>query len=314
MKRALITGISGFVGGHLGELLLSQGYEVHGTCFGDSDRVIPGVPFVLHEMNLCDAKNVNEVFQSVQPDVIFHLAAQSSAALSWKKPALTVAINLGGTVNVLETVRSICPQSSVLLIGSSEEYGRIAADAPIVDERREAVPVNPYAVTKLAQNRMGSVYAGAYQLKVVMTRAFNHIGPRQSGPFVIPSFAQQIVDIERGKQPPVIKVGNLEASRDFSDVRDVVRAYWLLSQKGIAGETYNIGSGKAHKIRDILDLMLSMAQVPIEVQVDPARLRPSDTPLILCNASKLQKDTDWKPQIPLEQSIADTLAWFRRRK
>lgn len=313
MKRALITGISGFVGGYLGEQLLSEGWELHGTCFGDGDRVRKGLRCVLHEMNLCDEKNVRQVIANVKPDCVFHLAAQSSAALSWKKPRLTMDINLGGAINLLEAVRECCPDCSLLLIGSSEEYGAISAHTPKVDENYPLNPTNPYAVSKMAQERLGALYAKAYGMKIMMTRAFNHIGPGQSEQFVVPSFARQIAGIEKGLQPPVLKVGNLQAKRDFTDVRDVVRAYTALSRQGTPGESYNIGSGCSHSIQSILDRLIALSSAKVRIETDPERLRPSDTPEIVCDSSKLAQATGWTPVIPLEQSLKDILAYYRNQ-
>lgn len=313
MKRALITGISGFVGGYLGEQLLSESWELHGTCFGDGDRVRKGLRCVLHEMNLCDEKNVRQVIANVKPDCVFHLAAQSSAALSWKKPRLTMDINLCGAINLLEAIRECCPDCSLLLIGSSEEYGAISAHTPKVDENYPLNPTNPYAVSKMAQERLGALYAKAYGMKIMMTRAFNHIGPGQSEQFVVPSFARQIAGIEKGLQPPVLKAGNLQAKRDFTDVRDVVRAYTALSRQGTPGESYNIGSGCSHSIQSILDRLIALSSAKVRIETDPERLRPSDTPEIVCDSSKLAQATGWTPVIPLEQSLKDILAYYRNQ-
>ena len=314
MKRALITGISGFVGGYLGEELLAQGYELHGTCFGDRERMRRGLRCQLHEMNLCDEKNVRQVISEVNPHRVFHLAAQSSAALSWKKPKLTMEINLCGAVNLLEAIRTTCPESSVLMIGSSEEYGKISASAPRVDENYPLFPTNPYAISKMAQESLSVLYARSYGLNIVMTRAFNHIGPGQSDQFVVPSFAHQLIRIEKSLQEPIIRVGNLSARRDFTDVRDVVRAYVALSEHGMAGEVYNIGTGRSHSIEDILKKLIDLSALNVKVEVDPARLRPSDTPEIICDCRKLKAICGWEPLIPLEQSLRDILAEFRTQE
>ena len=314
MKRALITGISGFVGGYLGAELLVQGYELHGTCFGDRDKVRPGLKCQLHEMNLCDEKNVLQVISAVHPDLIFHLAAQSSAALSWKKPRLTIDINLCGAANLLEAIRTECPSSSVLMIGSSEEYGAISSNNPLVDETYPLSPANPYAVSKMAQESLSALYAKSYGLHIVMTRAFNHIGPGQSDQFVVPSFAHQLIQIEKGLHEPVLRVGNLSARRDFTDVRDVVRAYIALSKHGQSGEAYNIGTGRSHAIDAILKQLIELSGLSLSVEVDPARLRPSETPEIVCDCRKLRAICDWQPQIPLEQSLKDILDWFRNQE
>ena len=314
MKRALITGISGFVGGYLGEELLARGYELHGTCFGDRERMRRGLKCELHEMNLCNEENVRNVISEIRPDRIFHLAAQSSAALSWKKPRLTMEINICGAVNLLEAVRTYCPDTPVLMIGSSEEYGTISALTPLVDEHHPLSPANPYAISKMAQESLSVLYAKTYKLKLVMTRAFNHIGPGQSDQFVVPSFAHQLIRIEKGLQEPIIRVGNLSARRDFTDVRDVVRAYVALSEHGMAGEVYNIGTGRSHSIEGILKKLIDLSALNVKVEVDPARLRPSDTPEIICDCRKLKAICGWEPLIPLEQSLRDILEEFRTQE
>lgn len=311
MKKALITGISGFVGGYLGELLASEGYEVHGTCFGDADKVLPGMPFILHEMDLTDSQNVESVLTGIRPNIVFHLAAQSSAALSWQKPALTMDINLGGTIHLLEALRRLPAVDKILLIGSSEEYGLIGTGHPVVDENYPLNPLNPYAVSKMAQNRLGTLYARAYGMPVVMTRAFNHIGPRQREAFAVPSFARQIAMIEKGLQEPVIRVGNLEAKRDFTDVRDVVGAYVLLCKKGVPGETYNIGSGTAVALSEVLNLLLGFVSSDIEIQTDAKLLRPSDTPVVVCDFQKLRKTTGWRPAYSLDKTLGDIMHYYK---
>lgn len=310
MKKALIIGISGFVGGYLGKLLLSEGYEVHGTCFGDANKVDPSASFLLHELDINDAQAVEDVISNGYT-AIFHLAAQASAAISWDRPGLTFSINAGGAINVLQAIRKHAQDAGVVLVGSSEEYGKITEGNHLVDESHDAQPGNPYAVSKLAQNHLGRLYAQAYGLRIVMTRAFNHTGPGQTDTFAIPSFARQIAEAEAGIIPPAMKVGNLAAQRDFLDVRDVVRAYYLLSQKGEPGQTYNIGLGSAQSMQAMLDILLSLSSVRMEVQQDPARMRPIDTPVIVCNNNKLRQATGWQPEYELDQTLADVLEYWR---
>lgn len=313
MKKALITGISGFVGGYLGRLLRARGYEVHGTCFGDADNVDPAQGFTLHELDITDAGAVQQLLAGQQYEAIYHLAAQASAALSWKKPGMTMAVNEGGCINLLEAARQHAAGAALLLVGSSEEYGFISPERSTVDERHPAQPGNPYAVSKLAQNHLGRLYAQAYGMRVIMTRAFNHTGPGQTAAFALPSFARQIAEAEAGLRPPRVQVGNLSAARDFSDVRDVVRAYYLLAGKGEAGQTYNVGSGQAHTLKHMLDMLIGLAHVDIKVESDPQRMRPVDVPLIVCNPDKLRAATGWQPELRLEKTLTDLLEYWRAK-
>jgi GDP-4-dehydro-6-deoxy-D-mannose reductase len=217
-------------------------------------------------------------------------------------------------LNVLEGVARVRPQCRVLVVGSSEEYGLVAPEDVPVDEDTPLRPLNPYALSKVAQDLMGLQYYLTRNLHVVRVRPFNHIGPRQRLGFVAPDFASQIAAAELGQQPPVLEVGNLEARRDFSDVRDVVRAYVLLLTEGEPGEVYNVGAGRSHSIRELLDRLLAMSRVPIEVRQDPGRMRPSDMPDIVCDASRIRERTGWQPTISFEQSLGDVLAYWRQER
>ncbi len=312
-KTCLITGVSGFVGGYLAQAALREGYtSVHGTCFGDAENVMPGVPIELHELDMLDSPGVEALIAKLKPARIFHLAALSSPALSWRKPELTFDINVKGTLHVLEAIREHAPKTGALLVGSGDQYG----DTPLpencmVSEALPMRPVTPYAASKAAQDSLGRVYAKAYGLNIVMTRSFNHAGPRQTAAFVLSSFAKQIAAIERGRSEPVLYVGNLDARRDFTDVRDVARAYVALAEKGVPGEAYNVGSGNAYDIRDLLERLLALSAARIEIRRDPARMRPSDTPLLACDNTKLCAATGWKPEIHIEQTLLDILNYWR---
>ncbi|MDR0286921.1 MAG: GDP-mannose 4,6-dehydratase, partial [Clostridiales bacterium] len=279
--KALITGISGFVGGYLGELLLNENFEVHGSCYGDSANVSPENGFILHELNLTDKGDVSNLLKSLKPDYIYALAAQSSTSLSWKQPDLTFDINIKGASYLLEAVREHVPECKLLLVGSSEEYGIIEDGFLSVDEKHELKPANPYAVSKIAQSMLGQIYAKAYGLNIVISRAFNHIGPKQGEKFVVSEFAKRIAEIEKGADP-VMYVGNLDAKRDFTDVRDIVKAYRLLIENGISGEIYNVGSGKTYSINQILEILLTFTDKKIEVIRDSGKMRPIDTPAVYC--------------------------------
>ncbi|NLU25160.1 MAG: NAD-dependent epimerase/dehydratase family protein [Clostridiales bacterium] len=311
MKKALIIGGAGFVGQHLARHLHDDlGWQTAVTKLPFEN---PHVPFAeVYDLDILNQEAVTGLLTEVKPDYIFHLAAQSSAALSWKKPAMTVDINIKGAVNVLEAIRTLENQPRVLLIGSSEEYGKVSeAECPIT-ERQEARPGNIYAATKVCQEMIGKLYADAYQMDVMATRSFNHVGPGQAPIFVVADFCKQVAEVEAGTHEPVLRVGNLAAARDFTDVRDVVRAYALLAQKGQRGEIYNGGTGRAVTIASILQMILGQSTAAIRVEKDPERFRPLDAPLNVADISKLQKDTGWQPEIPLETTIGDALNEWRK--
>lgn len=307
--KALIIGGAGFVGGYLIRELDSAGQEVFATCLENEN--ISGNCSV-RTLNILDADAVSEVIGEIKPDVIYHLAAQSSVSLSWKKPQLTADINVIGTINVLEAVKN-CEKKDIrlILIGSGEEYGYIRKDACPLTEEEPLNPGNIYAATKACQGMLGEIYARAYKMDIIMVRAFNHSGPQQLPMFVISDFCRQIALIEKGDSPAVMSVGNLAAKRDFTDVRDVVRAYRLLGEKGVSGRTYNVGRGKAVEIQYILDTALSFSQKEIEVKQDPARMRASDIPVIEPDVSRIYGDTGWKAEISMEKTIEDTLNYWR---
>jgi GDP-4-dehydro-6-deoxy-D-mannose reductase len=296
--KALITGISGFVGEYLAEYLISQGLEVSGTCLPQE----PVSTYLqkntkVYVLDLLDREQTKSVLEQVEPDYVFHLAAQSSVALSWKNPALTFDVNVKGAIHLLEGIRELALNPRILLIGSSEQ----------------ARASNPYAISKMTQEMLGKMYAGAYSMEIVMVRAYNHTGPRQRPTFVIPDFSQRIALMEKGKMEPVLKVGNLDAVRDFSDVRDIVRAYYELVLKGKTGEVYNVGSGKGYSIKELLDRLLRLSTISIEVQPDPERMRPSDVPVSICDNSKIYEDTGWRPEIDIQKTLQDVLEYWRQK-
>ena len=310
--KALIIGGAGFVGKYLINELADKEYQVSATCL--PNETISSSKCSVYNLDILDRNAVLELLDLVQPDVIFHLAAQSSVALSWKMPQLTADINIKGTINILEAVREAQRKDMrLLLIGSGEEYGFIRQDACPISEEEPLNPGNIYAATKACQGMIGSIYERAYKMDIIMVRAFNHSGPEQLPMFVISDFCHQIAMIEKGENPPEMMVGNLSAMRDFTDVRDVVRAYRLLGEKGKKGETYNIGRGKAVAIQNILDTALSMAECSIKVNRDPSRMRASDIPLIEPDVSKIYRDTGWKAEISMEQTIGDTLEYWRNK-
>lgn len=263
------------------------------------------------DLDILNQEAVAELFESVRPDYIFHLAAQSSVAVSWRHPGLTVDVNVRGAVHVLEALRRLGGGTRMLLIGSGEEYGHVLPEEIPIREENPVKPGNIYAATKACQNMLGSIYAQAYGLEVMMVRAFNHIGPNQEPLFVAADFCRQAALIEAGKKEPVIQTGNLDVRRDFTDVRDVVRAYAMIAEYGKAGETYNVGSGKAVKLADMLQMILEKSWADISVETDRSKLRPVDLPVIEADIHKLQEITGWEPVIGLEQTIEETLDYWR---
>lgn len=308
--KALIIGGGGFVGPYLVNQLKDElGYEVSVTKTAKETLDMEGVEIL--NLDILDKVQIDQVLAHVRPDYIFHLAAQSSVAYSWKNPTLTIDINVKGSVNVLDAIRELDYKPRILLIGSGEEYGHIKQNECPIIEDNTLRPGNIYAATKSCQNMIGKIYADGYGLDVMMVRAFNHIGPNQTPMFVVADFCKQVADIEKGMQNPVIYVGNLSAKRDFTDVRDVVRAYCLLIERGERGETYNVGRGHAWAIDEILHKILELSKENIEIKVDSAKLRPVDVPIIEPDISKIHECTGWMPEISLEQTLEETLDYWR---
>ena len=314
MKRVLITGITGFVGSHLAEFLLKEGLEIYGMIrWRSRTENIEGIRDELHliDADIKDAHSVLSAIDNAQPDYIFHLAAQSFVPTSWHAPVETLSTNIVGTANLLEAVRKLDCDPVIQVAGSSEEYGLVHPDEVPIKETNPLRPMSPYGVSKVAQDLLSRQYHMSYGLKVVVTRAFNHTGPRRGDVFVASNFSKQIAEIEKGLKEPVIYVGNLNAQRDFSDVRDIVRAYWFAVNKCEYGEVYNICSEKGRTIQSVLDLLLSMTDVKVEVKQDPNRMRPSDVEILQGDCSKFKKQTCWKPEIPFEKTMEDLLEYWR---
>jgi GDP-4-dehydro-6-deoxy-D-mannose reductase len=314
-NRALITGITGFVGSHLAEYLLEQGIEVYGTMRWRSptiniDHIKSSISLI--QADVRDSHSLEQALQESKPDYIFHLASQSFVPMSWRAPADTLETNAIGTVHLFEAIRRIQLDPRIQVAGSSEEYGMVYAEEVPIKEENPLRPLSPYGVSKVAEDRLAYQYHESYGMKTIITRAFNHTGPRRGDVFVTSNFAKQIAEIERGKEA-VIYVGNLSAQRDFLDVRDVVRAYWLSLQKCRFGDVYNICSGKTRTIQEVLDLLLSMTEKNISVKQDPARMRPSDVAILKGDSSKFRKETGWEPKIPFEKTLNDLLDYWRMR-
>ena len=312
--RALITGIAGFAGSHLAEFLLQEtDWEVWGTIrhtdhnvahLRDQLRLVP--------VDLRDPEAVAHLVREVRPDRVYHLAGQSYVPASWHDPWATFEVNVRSQLNLLEALLAAGLAPRVLVVGSNEEYGLIRPEDLPVNEGTPLRPASPYAVSKVAQDMMGLQYFLSHGLPVVRVRPFNHIGPRQREEFVAPAFAKQIAEIEAGLHPPVVRVGNLDARRDFTDVRDMVRAYYLALERGVPGEVYNLGSGEAHSIRELLEILLELSTVEVTVEQDPARVRPVDVPVSVCDAAKFRTQTGWAPQIPFRESLRSVLEYWRQ--
>lgn len=316
MKKALITGITGFAGSHLAELLLGEKVEVHGiqrwrSKSDNINHVRDEIMF--HEADLLDAHSLYKVIDEVRPNFIFHLAAQSYVQSSWASPSNTLEVNIIGTVHLFEAVRKSNLDTVLQIACSSEEYGKVLKDELPITEKNPLRPLSPYAVSKLAMDYLGYQYFESYGLKIIRTRGFNHTGPRRGDVFAESTFAKQIAEIEKGLKDPVVYVGNLEAIRDYTDVRDMVRAYYIAVQKCQPGEAYNIATGKGVKIKDVLNTLLSMSKVKIKVLKDKNRIRPSDVEVLIGDASKFQKETDWKPVIPFHKTLEDLLNYWREK-
>lgn len=301
MEKALVTGCNGFVGRALVHRLAAAGFAVSGT-----DRVALAGAFEGESCTvgeLADPAFVARVIDAVAPDLVIHLAAQSSVRQSFDEPVATLRDNTLPALNILEHLRATGSRARVLLVGSAEEYGTVSPEELPLPETAPTKPESPYALAKLIQNQYGRMYATLYGVDTVMTRSFNHTGPGQRDVFVLPSFARQVAEIRRGQRRPSIDVGNLEVRRDFLDVRDVCDAYVVLLKKGRTGETYNVCSGQSYRVRDLLDRLCSLAGVEVNIHVDPSRLRPVDMPELRGDPGKMREHTGWSAKIPIEETL-----------
>jgi GDP-4-dehydro-6-deoxy-D-mannose reductase len=308
--RILVTGAAGFVGGYLSRTLVGRGSQVWG--YGPEEGA-PALPLAGWERgDVCEPEALAAAIARVRPDAVINLAGQASAARSFEDPVGTFRVNVIGAWSVLDSVRQAAPRARVLQIGSGECYGsqpegsRVSEDAPFR-------PVSPYALSKAAADAMAKVYAETHGLDVIRTRSFGHTGPGQPPRFVLPSFAQQIVAIERGGVPPVLHVGNLEVTRDLSDVRDVVEAYAALLERGEKGVAYNVGRGEGARLADVVRRLADLAHVELRIEVDPARVRPADVPYLVADTTRIRAATGWAPRLTLEQTLADVLEEWRKR-
>jgi GDP-4-dehydro-6-deoxy-D-mannose reductase len=312
MTKVLITGISGFAGSHLAEHLLKQGgYELFGTYL--DDKSITSLSHILDQIkltqvNLLERDGVQRLIQDTSPEHIYHLAALTSPKDSFDDPTSTFVNNVSAQINILESAKE--GNSRILVVSSAEVYGLVKKEDLPIDEETPFNPSNPYAVSKLTQDFLGLQYFLSHKLDIVRVRPFNHVGPRQSPALVVSSFAKKIAEIEKtdGNE---ITVGNLNSRRDFTDVRDMVKAYELAMIKGESGSVYNIGRGESHEIGEILNMLISYSDKKIKVKADPSLFRPADNPELLCDVSKFENLTGWKAEIPIEQTLKDTLDYWR---
>ncbi|MCL2221085.1 MAG: GDP-mannose 4,6-dehydratase [Oscillospiraceae bacterium] len=300
--KALITGSNGFVGRHLEPELQANGYTVYGLDIvgGDNTDCI----------DLLNQQSLKEYVLDRKPDVIFHLAAQANVGLSWKIPQKTYEVNVIGTINLLEAVKELKSPCRIVLVGSADQYGVTGIIKEPISENAALNAQNPYAASKKAQEELSRVYAKTFDMDIVLTRSFNHSGPGQGLGYLTTDLCHGIVQVEQGKSE-YLKVGNLEVVRDFSDVRDIVRAYRLLAGKGDSGQVYNVGSGTGRKAQDILNMLISMSKSEIPVRQDESRMRPSDTPTLICDNTRLMEHTGWRAEIPIETTLQDVLEFYR---
>lgn len=300
--KALITGSSGFIGSHLTSELEANGYEVVRCDLKETkDTVV---------MDIMNPEMIQSVLEKHQLDVIINMAGQANVGLSWKKPQLTVQLNTVGLINIMETVRAVNPKIRVIAVGSSDEYGNLKEIGANVTEDIPVNPITPYAISKQAQELFAQLYVRSYGMDICMIRLFNLGGPGQAKGYMISDFASGIAEVEAGKKE-FMSVGNLESARDFTHVKDACRAVRLIAEKGHTGEVYNISSGATHKAKEVLDKLVSMANKPIELKQDPARMRPSDTPVVCGNHDKLTAHTGWQPELGLDQILEDALNYWR---
>ena len=318
--RALITGFGGFAGGHLADLLAdTTDWEVWGTVFhpdgrrpGTDDGPRSGDVSVV-QADLRSPDSARETVDISHPDIVFHLAGQASVPDAWSDPWPTFETNVRMQLNILQAVVELAPEARVVAITSNEVYGRVDEARQPTDESAPLRPINPYATSKASQDLVVGQYVRSHALDTIRVRPFTHIGPGQDSRFVAANFAMQVAQIEAGLRDPVIRVGDLSAERDFTDVRDMVRGYLAVAQRGTAGAVYNLGSGTSQPVRAIVDFFLDRSRVPIRVSVEADRFRPADIPKTLCDPSRARADVGWHAEIPFDVTLEDILADWRAR-
>jgi GDP-4-dehydro-6-deoxy-D-mannose reductase len=312
--KALITGVTGFVGSHLADYLKDkQGVEVHGIRRPRSRDEFTREGVVYHNGDVTDFFCMAEIIGAVKPNILFHLAAQSDVKLSWSTPQATLEGNVLGTMNVLEAVRRLSPETIVQFAGSSEEYGLVKPDECPITEAQPLKPISPYAVSKVAADLLCQQYYRSFGVKVVITRAFNHTGPRRGQNFVTSKIARQLALIKLGKAEPELVLGNLDAVRDFSDVRDIVRAYFLATEILDRGRPFNIGSGKGRQIGAVVSELKEISGVECKIKQDERFMRPSDVPYLECDSTKFRYETGWEPVFTFRETMTDLFDYWMER-
>ncbi len=312
--RVLITGVEGFVGGHLAQHILNAtpNVDIHGTVLQQPPDAVTSM-VTCHPIDLRDAEAVQSLIEQVQPDHIYHLAAQAFVPRSFEDPWETLENNIRSQLNIILACLKLDIKPRILIVGSAEVYGIVRPEELPLNEDAPLRPTSPYSVSKIAQDMLGLQYYTSHHLPIMRARAFNHFGPGQNERFVAPAFAMQIAKIEAGLQEAVLSVGDLSAQRDFTDVRDIVRAYQLIVERGTPGDVYNIAYGKACSISHLLDTLLHHTPVDIRIQVDPTRLRPAQIPILVGDSTRLREATGWQPRITFEQTLLDVLNSCRQR-
>lgn len=309
----LVTGMAGFVGSHLTELLLEKKEKIVGLYWNTNLDNLKHIKkkLTLLECDVADFKSVHRIIKKIEPQEIYHLAAISSVGKSFSEPIFTFKINFGGVQNILEAVRRENVKPRILIPNSADMYGKVSAQDLPIKETQTLHPLSPYAISKTCADILAEQFFKVYQIPVIRTRSFNHTGPRQALGFVIPDFASQVTRIDLGLQEPVLKVGDLKAQRDISDVRDIVLGYYLLMKKGKPGEAYNLGSGKIYNLKKILQYLVSLSSRKIKIQIDQSRLRKIDITALQADIGKIKKETGWNPKIPLQKTLQDTYNFWR---
>lgn len=308
--RSMVIGANSFSGMYMCRYLREKGQPFIGTKLAaEKTEWEDGVQ--LEEMDLREAASVRQVLERYAPDCIFNFAEQNSVGLAWSDPRTTVEINVNGVLHLFEAVRAMAKRPVVVLMGAGEEYGRAGFGRMPTVEEENLHPSNIYAATKACQTMMAKIYHKAYGLHLIVARSFNAVGPGQTEQFAVSNFCRQVVLMERGQAPPVLHVGNPNIQRDFTDIRDLVRAYWLLGERGRAGAVYNVGRGRAVDIWTILRYLQKESALEIQISVDKERMRPIDIPKIEGSICRLHADTGWQPEISLEQSVDDMLQYWR---
>ncbi len=314
--KVLITGITGMTGSHLSEYLLSKsGIVVHGTLRPqDSLGLVTGFQqdLVMHECDLCDADRVLSLIKEIKPEQIYHLAAETSVADSWSNPGQTITNNISCQLNLLEAVRQTQIETRILITGSSEAYGLVSKEDLPVGENTGFKPLSPYGVSKVSQDILAYQYHKSYGMDIVRVRVFNLTGPRQSPGFALSGFAKQLAMIAAKEKESILMVGNLEAYRDFTDFRDIVKAYWLALQNGQPGEVYNLGSGKSRKLKAVLSMLMDISKIDATIEQNPDWMRPSDIPHMVCDNTRFCLATGWKPEISFRDTLKDLLGYWQR--